>query len=545
MHEFISVNVISLEQLFSDAYHFRLPYFQRAYAWHTVAAGRLLADVTTAMAANKPYYCLGKLTLAKSPRSPETALVDGHQRIMSLTILFAVLRDLEDDAAVKSRLQDLIAGSVTRLSPQETIREFLYDLVQAPGATDAEPEDDLADLSETERNIIENRNHLRAELSTAEYGPDTRKALAQYLATRCCVIVSSVEDEDEAWQFLRTEEDTRVEFNATDRAKASLLSIVHQAERAECQKHWETCEALLGADDMIALLGHLRTLKLRRRTERPLEIDLAELFKLDATGRGLAFFMQDVLPAAHIVAELRKPASIDGKPGSAIADYCECLNWVAPHLWMPAALLWLSRERAAADSLFFFKRLERLVWIMRIAGLDPAKQQTRIIQLVGEIERGVKPDAMRELEIPHAMREAALTNLRSKTFDAKQYSARVLRRISVVLGQDPGPVNATSVTIEHILPRGYAQKSGWRRHFPSKKVVQAHSHKLGNLTFLTAADNQTADTLDWQDKRPIYARSKLVLANRLGATADWTAQSITSRTEDMIRILFEAWDLKS
>ncbi len=29
-----------------------LPYFQRAYAWHTVAAGRLLADVTTAMAAN-------------------------------------------------------------------------------------------------------------------------------------------------------------------------------------------------------------------------------------------------------------------------------------------------------------------------------------------------------------------------------------------------------------------------------------------------------------------------------------------------------------
>jgi hypothetical protein len=151
---------------------------------------------------------------------------------------------------------------------------------------------------------------------------------------------------------------------------------------------------------------------------------------------------------------------------------------------------------------------------------------------------------MRELEIPHAMREAALTNLRSKTFDAKQYSARVLRRISVALGQDPGPVNATSVTVEHILPRGYAQKSGWRRHFPSKKVVQAHSHKLGNLTFLTAADNQTADTLDWQDKRPIYARSKLVLANRLGATADWTAQSITSRTEDMIRILFETWDLK-
>ena len=102
----------------------------------------------------------------------------------------------------------------------------------------------------------------------------------------------------------------------------------------------------------------------------------------------------------------------------------------------------------------------------------------------------------------------------------------------------------TDLTVEHILPRGFAQKSGWRKHFPTKRVVQANSHKLGNLTFLTAADNQAADTLDWQDKRPIFARSKLVLANRLGVTGDWTAQSITSRTEDLIRILFESWDLK-
>src|SRR5262249_23109264 len=160
----------------------------------------------------------------------------------------------------------------------------------------------------------------------------------------------------------------------------------------------------------------------------------------------------------------------------------------------------------------------------------------------GEVERGVKPEAMRELEISRAIRDAALTNLRSKTFDAKHYSARVLRRISVALGQDPGPVNATAVTIEHILPKGIAQKSGWRKQFPTKKMVQSHAHKLGNLTFLTAADNQAADTLDWSEKRPIFARSKLVLANRLGATADWTVQSISSRTEDLIRILFEAWD---
>jgi hypothetical protein len=34
-----------------------------------------------------------------------------------------------------------------------------------------------------------------------------------------------------------------------------------------------------------------------------------------------------------------------------------------------------------------------------------------------------------------------------------------------------------------------------------------------------------------------------VLANRLAATVEWTPDSIMNRTEELIRILFEAWDM--
>ena len=44
---------------------------------------------------------------------------------------------------------------------------------------------------------------------------------------------------------------------------------------------------------------------------------------------------------------------------------------------------------------------------------------------------------MKELEITRAVRDSAWTNLRSSTFDSKHYATRVLRRISVELGQDP------------------------------------------------------------------------------------------------------------
>jgi hypothetical protein len=546
VQEYISVKVITLKELFSGTYSFRLPFFQRAYAWQTAEVGRLLANITEAMnsAAEPRHYFLGKLMLAQKPGNADTALVDGHQRVMSLTILFAVLRDLAEAGEEKSRLHAFISGSEYRLNPQENLAEFCSRYVQAPGATEVEPEEDLEELCETERNIIENRNYLKGELSAQEVTPTTRRALADFLAQSCYVIVSSVHEEAEAWRILRIEEETRVGFNETDRAKATLLSIVANDDRAACQRAWEKCEAELGFTDMYALLGHLRTMKLRKRSEKPVEIDIAEGFKLNVAGAGRAFVEKELLPSAQRLAAIRSAEIADGAKRKAIARSIDRLGWIHPHLWVPAALLWLSRRGEDASTALFFSRLERLIWIMRIAGLDPTKQQVRILQLLGEIDRAVKVEDMRELEIGKTMREAALSNLRSKTFDSKHYAGKVLRRVSDAIGQDPGAIHPEKVTIEHILPRAWPLNDGWRKRFPTKKSVQTYAHKLGNLTLLTGAENHAADTLDWSEKRPILAGSRLVLANRLAATVDWTPDSIMNRTEDMIRILFVAWDLQ-
>jgi hypothetical protein len=545
---YISVKVVTLEGLFSDSYHFRLPYFQRAYAWRTAEVGRLLADVAEAMtlAEDRRHYFLGKLMLAKKADAPETALVDGHQRVMTLTLLFVVLRDLEEEPARKARLAALVASDHgPRLSPPDEQAEFCRRYIQEPGATGVELDQDMADLSETERNIIENRNALRGELISKDWTPERRWMLAEFLMTGCCVIISSVEDEDMAWKFLRIEEETGVAFNCTDSAKWSLLSIVPQTERIQCQRVWERCESLLGSADLHALLAHLRTMKWRRRSERPVEIDIAKGYRLNAAGHGLAFLEGELLPNAIRLAALRRPSTAEGPIRGTPRECAERMSWVNPQLWVPAALMWISKERSDEETAQFFKLLERLVWMMRISGCDPTRQQGRIILLLGEIERELRVEHMRELLISAATRDAVLNNLRSPTFDSKHYDACVLRRISIALGQDPGPVHPQALTIEHLLPRGFAQKSGWRKHFPTRASVQAHAHRLGNLSFLTAAENQAADTLDWADKRPILARSKLVLANRLAATQDWTPLSITSRTEELIRILFLAWDLDS
>lgn len=550
MSAFISVRVVPLEDLFSDSYHFRLPYFQRAYAWRTMEVGRLLSDLAEAASdAKREGYFLGKLMLAHGPGDAETALVDGHQRVMSLTILFSVLRDLETDAARQARLDLLVNGPKTaRLSPQQSLADFCAGFVQAPGATAEDPDDDRGELSETERNIVENRDHLRNMLTTAEWSQDRRRQLADFATKKCVVVALSVPDEDLAWSYLRTEETTRLEFAPTDTAKWNILSIVSRGERAKCQLIWDTCEHLLGSDDLKALLGHVLLLRTRKRSEQPVEIDLAKSFKMQVPGQAEIFFESELLAKAKALAAVRQLAPASGRVSGlplAIRDYVLLLTIINPHIWMPAAMLWGDRVRDSAATTEFYRLLERLIWMMRLSGDDHPKQKKHIIGLLGDIDRGLQPRDMPSFAIPQAMKDAALSNLRALTFDSKHYYTRVLRRISIALGQDPGPISEDAVTVEHLLPRGFQARSEWRRTFPTKKMVSTHAHRLGNLTYLSPDANQLADDKGWAAKRPILAASEFVMTQQVARVEMWGQTAIAQRTEELIKILFSAWDLKA
>lgn len=540
MHERISVSVVPLKTLFSEAFQFKLPYFQRAYAWQTAEIGRLLTDIVAAMLRDggERGYFLGKLMVAQKKGEAETALVDGHQRVMSLTILFAVLRDLESDPGRQDLLSSFIRGTTLRLTPQDAMAVTCERFVQAPGATSLDPDEDPDALSETERNVIDNRDHLRAELSSSDYTPEIRRALVSYLAEKCCVIVSSLEDVEEAWNFLKTEEETRVDFSKADRAKFHLFAIARAEERSECQSIWSACEATIGPDDMHALLGHLRTLKKRKLSGKPIESDIAESYAFNKPGACLSFLRNDLQPAAERLANLRRGTD------PVIRANTERLSWIDPQLWVPAALLWLQRPRADAQTALFFKRLDRLVWMMKIAGFDPTKQYNRIINLLGEIDRTDDVSKVPALDVTGALRVAALANLRSTTFDAKHYCGRVLRRISLSLGQDPGPIEKSTLTLEHVLPRSFSAKSGWVGAFPNARAVRNYSHRLGNLVLVSPAENQKLATLDWDSKRRILAQSPFVSARRLAEAPQWSPARILERTEEMIGILFNEWDIK-
>jgi hypothetical protein len=548
MDRFISVAVLTLGELFSDTYHFHLPWFQRAYAWREEHVGRLLADIVQAQVASKPRYSLGDLCIAKVDGRPQTALIDGQQRAITLTILFALLRDLAPEGPQRSALGRLVSESDQsgaaryRIVPQPGVVEFFRRYVQAPGGTLLEPEDAVMSLAESERYILWNRNHLRVMLAQHVPTPEARSELASFLLTLCFVVVKSVADENEAWQMVSTQEETGLAHHSSERAKVSLISAMPRTEQEEAGQLYEECQRLIGADQLLALLGHVSVLKRRKRLAQPVEKDLLQLFAVNRSG--LPLLKEELLPRAEKLAEIRSrvlkncPARVD------VSRSLQTLLWLEREFWVTPALHWLGTRGAAhRETALFFRRLDRLAWVARLAGMDPTDEEKRFIRLINEIDEYTSVDQMPALEIPEALRKDMLDRLRSRTFYSKHYNGLVLRRINRNLGSDPGPVDGENVTIEHVLPLS-AKAEGWKHIFKTEEQVREYAHRLGNLAYLTHPENLEAGNREYRAKRKILRRTSFLLS-KLAARDhnEWTANVIARRTEQLINILLSDWQI--
>lgn len=99
-------------ELFSDRYLFEIPEFQRQFSWERDNFNQLLDDIKESLLINRgnyeiqqleryePYF-LGSVILWTKGNTGDVcqqyAIIDGQQRLVSLTILIATLRDLTDN----------------------------------------------------------------------------------------------------------------------------------------------------------------------------------------------------------------------------------------------------------------------------------------------------------------------------------------------------------------------------------------------------------------------------------------------------------------
>jgi uncharacterized protein with ParB-like and HNH nuclease domain len=174
-------------ELFSGSAFYRVPIYQRPFSWGAENFEDLFDDIWDADWSAD--YFLGTIVLHQD--DGEYQIVDGQQRLSSLAILFACLRDLIDDPQFSKNVHDSIFQEENKLKqiPNKVrilVRENLVfeELVAEQGGTGKDFS--AKSLSETALRYIEAAKIFRSRLM--DLPQEKRQEMATFVSQRCKVI---------------------------------------------------------------------------------------------------------------------------------------------------------------------------------------------------------------------------------------------------------------------------------------------------------------------------------------------------------------------
>ncbi|RYY94339.1 MAG: DUF262 domain-containing protein, partial [Alphaproteobacteria bacterium] len=103
----IAAEVQRIREIFSATTDIRVPPFQRSYAWEDEETEILIKDLLDAFRHNTTYF-LGAIVVIRPRNRGPSDVVDGQQRLTTLTIILAVLRDLSASTDEQALIHTMI-----------------------------------------------------------------------------------------------------------------------------------------------------------------------------------------------------------------------------------------------------------------------------------------------------------------------------------------------------------------------------------------------------------------------------------------------------
>ena len=551
---------LALGRLLSDPFRFRIPSFQRPYSWTTKEAGQLLDDLSLALdeEAEDPAsgeYFLGAMLLNTAASTTTSAgstvhdVVDGQQRLVTLTILLAVLRDLlaQNDGELPHGLREHIECSKAsahqrayRIELRERERDFFRRHVQEPLSTAIQAETD--DLTEVERRILEVREHLAAELR--ERSPEDLGRMASFIGQHCQVALISAEGIDRAYRIFMVLNDRGRPLQRNDILKAQIIAQIDESARAEADSIWDRTDALLGPD-FEALFSHIRAAELGPKSQI-----ITGVREVIANAGGGRAFVEDMLEPYGRAFHALRNAQHAGAPQSAeIRRLLTYLGWLSGADWVPPALLWWRLNEGDPEKLHaFLQALERLSYALRLLGIGADKRASRYRAVVQAIHRGtVMDDPRSPLELGRDELRNILYNLRNLHLRSPLVCKLVLLRLNDELAGSLQSLPAADFTVEHVLPQKPGRSSAWRAWYPIAEERERCTNSIGNLVLVRRRQNENARNRELPDKLEVYfgganADAPLITAE-LNGISEWRPEQVMAREQRLLAIVKSIWRL--
>ena len=545
----------NLDKVFSDDYFFEIPSYQRPYAWTNEEVDELMDDLTEAMRRDieAPYF-LGSVVLIKNEDEPKSEVVDGQQRVTTLTMLLCVLRDISNDNELdgfvrqagirRRRTEDRF-----RLTVRERDRLFFQDNIQEMNRLDEFLSLDPVGFSDSQTLMFENVRHLRKKL--LELDETQRDTLADYIIQQCYLVVVSASDGDSARRIFSVMNNRGLDLSPTDILKAVVLDAIPDSQsQDEYAVKWEGIEETLGRDDFRDLFAHIRMIYRKNKLYGTLENEVRAYVLHGLTSDGAKRFVDEVLEphadAYEIVSKASYESTEDAEKVNALLRH---LNRLDNFDWIPPAIAYFRQEEGQTDKLLEFTLdLERLAYGLFIRRANINERIDRYAQVIRVIQNA---DSLFEdgspLQLSPTEKTEILERLNGDIYSQVRVRRPLLLRLNGVVSEDGVSQQYPIVSIEHVLPQNPPQESQWMEWFQDEDERKQWTHRLANLVLLSRRKNTQASNREFKRKKSEYFQrhgtTTFALTTQVVNESEWTPTILECRQRKLIDAFKSEWRL--
>ncbi len=556
-----------IKKIFSDDFVFTIPRYQRAYAWTTEESEELFQDLIRAMDDGEesidemPPYFLGSIVLIKGDE-PDAQIVDGQQRLTTLTMLLSALRSLIKSEYVEGLTSflcekgNVIIGTPKRyrLRLRERDAQFFQKYIQDEGGIETLKTLEGAPLSESQRNLRDNTLGFLRELR--KLSENQMIKLTQFIVNRCFLIVVAVStpDLDSAYRIFSVLNSRGLDLSYPDILKAEIINTIPHDQQEEYATKWEEIESLLGSEIFEELFFHLRAIYSRQRQRKGM---IEEFHQYVYPGQSKSsspqeFIDKTLVQYGHALNYIVKANFQHGTLGKAkeINGMFKWLDQLDHGRWIPPALYYFFQQWSHPDMVLrFLTDLERLVVSFVVCRTPPYRRIDRYCDLLNAIAED-KDLYAHNSPLQLTPRECAEVHkmLNGDIYLLHQICRYVLLRLDARLSEGTASYDYQTISIEHVLPQRPSPNSEWLKSFPSKEVQEKYVHRLGNLVLLSRGKNIRAENADFEIKKRQYFTtnggiSPLVLTTQVIQQREWTRTIIEKRQYELMSTLKQLWRL--
>ena len=225
---------------------YSIDYYQREYKWHDKQIRELLDDLSgkfleeyqpshaRTKVADYPHYFLGSIIISK--KESVGYIVDGQQRLTSLTLLLVLLRNLQSGHAEQVNVDELI------FSEKFGQKSFNLHVDERTPAMEALYEDGGMTLNTTDRpesvqNLVARYRDLEAAFPEELRG-DALPYFIDWLLENVHLVEITAYSDDDAYTIFETMNDRGLSLSPTDMLKGYLLANIDESKRTSANNRW-------------------------------------------------------------------------------------------------------------------------------------------------------------------------------------------------------------------------------------------------------------------------------------------------------------------